>query len=343
MKVAELYEPMKFRLAEARIADPGAGEIQARVRAVGVCGSDIHYYAEGSVGDTPCVYPMVLGHEPTGEIAKTGPGVTGWSPGDKAILEPAIYCYHCEFCMSGRHNVCENIRFLSMPDTPGFFREYVNLPVANVLPMPPQLGFEENTLFEPLAIVLHSMQFAQPQVGDTAAVFGTGPIGLLTVGVLKIAGVGRVYAVDPVPHRRELALRMGADAVIDPRAVDAVREIRRDSGRRGVDVAIDCVTKDDSVNQCIAATRAAGRVVVTGIPSETRLALEFHILRRNEITLYNVRRSNHETPAALQLLRERPKLFGPLVTHARPLDDIAGAFRVAATYADGVGKMVVTP
>ena len=341
MKVAELLEPRKFRLTEGRIGDPGPGEVQARVRAVGVCGSDLHYYSEGSVGDTPCVFPMVLGHEPTGEIVKAGPGVTGWTAGDKAILEPALYCYHCEFCMSGQHNVCENIRFMSMPGMPGFFREYVNLPVSNVMPMPAQLSFEENTLFEPLAIILHSMKFAQPEVGDTAAVFGTGPIGLLTVAVLKLAGVRRVYAVDPVAHRRELAVSMGADTVIDPGALDPVKEILHDTGRRGVDVAIDCVAKGDSMNQSIRVTRAAGRVVITGIPSEARVALEFHVMRRNEIALYNVRRSNHETPAALRLLSERPQFFGPLVTHARPIDEIGQAFRVAENYEDGVGKMVV--
>jgi L-iditol 2-dehydrogenase len=342
MKIAELYEPKKFRLTEAPIEDPGPGEVQARVCAVGVCGSDVHYYAEGSVGDTPCVYPMVLGHEPTGEIVKTGPGVSGWKPGDKVILEPALYCYHCEFCMSGHHNVCENIRFLSMPGTAGFFREYVNLPLSNVLPMPAGLSFEENTLFEPLAIILHSMKFAQPEVGDTAAVFGTGPIGLLTVAVLKLAGVRRVYAVDPVAHRRALAQSMGADAAIDPGAADPVREVLSDTGKRGVDIAVDCVAKDNSINQCIAVTRGAGRVVVTGIPSETRVALDFHVMRRNEIALFNVRRSNHETAAALRLLSERPRFFGPLVTHARRIEEIGAAFRVAENYEDGVGKMVVT-
>jgi L-iditol 2-dehydrogenase len=187
------------------------------------------------------------------------------------------------------------------------------------------------------------MQFAQPADGDTAAVFGTGPIGLLTVAVLKLSGVSRVYAVDPVAHRRELALRMGADAAIDSRRVDPVQAIRSDTGKRGVDFAIDCVAKDESMNQCIAVTRGAGRVVVTGIPSEARVALDFHPMRRNEIAFFNVRRSNHETPAALRLLRERPKFFGPLVTHSRPIDDIGGAFHIAEHYEDGVGKMVVRP
>lgn len=342
MRIAELAAPHRFQLLERPIEPPGPGEVQARVRAVGICGSDMHYYAEGSIGDIPCAYPMVLGHEPTGEIVKVGAGVTGWAPGDKAVLEPAVYCYHCEYCLSGRHNVCDNIKFLSMPEYPGFFRDFVNLPVSNVLPLPAPLSFEQSTLFEPLAIILHSMKFAQPQVGGTAAVFGCGPIGLLTVAVLKISGVRRVFAVEPVAARRELARQMGADAVIDPAAEDPSSAVVSATGKRGVDVAIDCAAKPGTLNHCIRATRATGRVVLTGIPSEAQVALDLHVMRRNEIHLFNVRRSNHETEACLELLRERPNLFGPLVTHSRPLDRIDEAFRLVENYSDGVGKMVVT-
>src|SRR5690348_8550701 len=216
MLVAELIAPREFRLTDWKPEDPGPGEVQARVNAVGVCGSDMHSYSEGGVGDTPCQFPMVLGHEPTGTIVKTGPGVTGWSVGDRAALEPAVYCYHCEFCRSGRHNICAHINFLSTPGTPGFFREYVNLPVSNVLPIPKGLPLDVATLFEPLAVALHSLKFASIQPGDTVAVFGAGPIGLLTIASLKIAGAGRIFAVEPVAHRREIARCMGADAVLDP-------------------------------------------------------------------------------------------------------------------------------
>lgn len=342
MRIAELIAPHSFRLVDGPIPEPAAGEVQARVRAVGVCGSDLHYFAEGSIGDIGCKYPMVLGHEPTGEIVKVGPGVTGWSVGDKAVLEPALYCYHCEYCLSGHHNVCANIKFLSMPEYPGFFREFVNLPVANVLPMPAELSFEQNTLFEPLAIILHSMKFAQPEPGDDAAVFGCGPIGLLTVAVLKLAGARRVFAVEPVAARRELARQMGADVTIDPRSADPVHEILAGTNRRGVDVAIDCAAKDDTLSQAIRSIRQAGRFVVTAIPSESRVSLDFHAMRRNEIHLFNVRRSNHETERCLELLRERPSFFGPLVTHARPMDQIGAAFDLVEHYADGVGKMVIT-
>ncbi|MCP5117197.1 MAG: alcohol dehydrogenase catalytic domain-containing protein, partial [bacterium] len=184
-------------LTEGPATDPGPGEVQARIHHVGVCGSDLHNFTEGTVGDLPSHYPMVLGHEPAGTVVKVGQGVTGWSPGDKVLLEPAIYCYHCEYCHSGHHNVCANLRFLSMPNDPGFFRDYVNVPANNCLPLPEGLGFEEGTLFEPLAVVLHSMKFAAVSFGETAVVFGAGPMGLLTIGALKLSGAARILAVEP--------------------------------------------------------------------------------------------------------------------------------------------------
>lgn len=341
MRVAELYEPRHFRLIEQPIADPAPGQVQVRVDAVGICGSDLHYFAEGAIGDTECVYPMVLGHEPSGTVVKAGAGVTGWSPGDRAALEPAIYCYHCEFCLTGHHNVCSNIRFLSMPQEPGFLREYVNLPAQNLLPLPPELSAAEGTLFEPLAVVLHSMKFAALQVGERAVVFGAGSIGLLTIAVLRLAGAGRIWAVEPVAARRGLARAMGADEAIDPSAADPVHELLRDTGGRGVDVAIDCVARGESMNQAIGAARNAGRLVVTGIPSTAQASLDFHVMRRKELALLNVRRSNHESETALELLRECPERFAQILTHEVPLEDVERAFSLLAAYADGVGKVVV--
>jgi L-iditol 2-dehydrogenase len=312
-----------------------------RVAAVGICGSDLHSYSEGAVGDTPCIYPMVLGHEPSGVVTKTGAGVTGWSPGDRAALEPALFCYHCEFCLSGHHNVCANLRFMSNPGEPGFFREYANLPARNLLALPAGLSLEHATLVEPLAVALHSMQFVALRPGETAAVFGVGPIGLLTIIALKLAGAGRVWAIDPVAHRLELARAIGADAVIDPRAVDPVRQLLADTGNRGVDVAIDCAGKDNSVNQSIHAVRNAGRVVVTAIPPGVLVPIEFSPLRRKEIALYNVRRSNHESDEALATLAEHTARFARILTHSRPLDEINRAFAQLENYEDDAGKIVI--
>ncbi|MCC7173849.1 MAG: alcohol dehydrogenase catalytic domain-containing protein [Bryobacterales bacterium] len=343
MRLAELYEPRRFRVVDADIQDPAPGEIQVRVKAVGICGSDTHNFLEGGIGDTPCPYPMVLGHEPSGVVVKTGPGVTGWAPGDRAALEPAIYCYHCEFCRSGRHNLCARIRFMSTPPDAGYFRQYVNLPAENLLPISPRLSFEYATLFEPLAVVLHSVKLAAVRPLESAAVLGAGPIGLMTVILLKICGAGRVYLVEPVAHRRHMGKQAGADAVIDPAETDASAVILNETGGRGVDLAIDCAARGDSLGHCVKSVCNGGRMVVTGIPVEVCVSLDWHVARRKELTILNVRRSNHDSEAALTLLEEHSSRFAPLITHTLPMERVQEAFEMLELYSDGAGKVVLTP
>ncbi len=361
MLVAELISNRQFCLAERPLDPPGPGEIQVRVGAVGVCGSDLHSYTEGAVGDSPCQYPMVLGHEPAGTVVATGAGVTGWAPGDRAALEPAVYCYHCDYCRSGRYNICANIRFLSNPGIPGFFREFVNLPAGNLLTIPAALSLELASMAEPLAVALHSLQFAAVRIGETVAVFGAGPIGLLTIASLKVAGAGRIFAIEPLAHRRAFARHMGAHETIDPKETDCVRELLAATGGRGVDCAIDCATKpapgaprqfegpperrvdpeDGTTNWAIRAARNGGRVLITGIHSAAYVPMDVSHMRRKELAIFNIRRSNHEMEAARDLLVERAAWFAPLITHRRPLSQIAEAFLIVENYADGVGKMVV--
>jgi L-iditol 2-dehydrogenase len=226
---------------------------------------------------------------------------------------------------------------------PGFLRERVNLPATNLLPIPASLPFDVATLHEPLAVALHSLHFARIEVGENVLVIGAGPIGLLTIASLKLARPGRIWAVEPLAHRRELALRVGADAVLDPGQGDAAREILRETGGRGADCAIDCAAKEDTTNLGIRALRNAGRLVLTGIHSECFVPIEVSPMRRKELAIFNVRRSNHEGQAAVELLIGETARFAPLVTHTRPLSGIADAFRIAENYEDGVGKMVIRP
>ena len=284
---------------------------------------------------------MLLGHEPAGRIVKAGAGVTGLAVGDRGALEPAIYCYHCEFCLSGHHNVCANIRFLSTPGHPGFFRELVNLPVENFMAIPAGMSYGEAALAEPLAIALHSLRLAQIGRGETVAVIGAGPIGLLTIAALRAAGAATVWAVEPLAHRRELARGIGADVALEPG--EAVEEILHGTGQRGVDCAIDCAAGEETTIQAAQITRNAGRVVLTGIHTSAFAKVDVAAMRRKELTLFNVRRSNHETDAALELLGAQAAWFAPLLTHTRELDRIDEAFKIASQYKDGVGKMMVRP
>lgn len=206
---------------------------------------------------------------------------------------------------------------------------------------PPGVGLHEATLFEPLAVVLHSMKFAQPTLGETALVLGAGPIGLLTIAVLKMSGVSRIWAADPVSHRRDMARAAGADVVFDPQESNPVSQIMTDTAKRGVDIAIDCATQGETINDCCRAVRNAGRVVITGIPGTLDYRLDIHALRVKELYFYTVRRSNHETHAAIRLLEENPKLLGGVVTHSRPIEQIGETFEMVERYDAGIGKAVV--
>jgi L-iditol 2-dehydrogenase len=341
MKTAELVGLREFRVVDREPEPPASGEVQVRVAAVGICGSDMHNFTEGGIGDSPCKYPMVLGHEPSGVVLKTGSAVTGVAVGDHFALEPAVPCGSCEMCRRAHQNLCENMRFMSSGGIPGFFQDVVNLPAHNLIPVPKHVGLREATLVEPLAVALHSLTFAKISAGETAVVFGTGPIGLLTIAALKMAGAGTVWAVEPVGHRRDMAKMMGADIVLGTE--DPVREILEGTAKRGVDVAFDCAAGADTANQCIMALARLGRLVYTAIPAAVHMPFYAPGLRKKEITFYNVYRSNHQSERARDILSEHVSRFAPLVTHSRPLEAIQDAFEIAVGYADGVGKMLVVP
>ena len=217
----------------------------------------------------------------------------------------------------------------------------MNLPAANFVPVPADISLDMATLVEPLAVACHSIRLASIRPGETAAVLGAGPIGLLTIAALRAAGAATIWAVDPLAHRRELASLVGADAVLEPG--EAVEEVLRATGRRGVDCAFDCAAKEQTTGQAVEVVRNAGRVALTGIHSTPSVVLDGSAMRRKELTLLNVRRSNHEAHEALDLLRARPERLAPLLTHARDLDRIDDAFMIASGYRDGVGKMIVRP
>jgi L-iditol 2-dehydrogenase len=203
------------------------------------------------------------------------------------------------------------------------------------------MSFGEAALAEPLAIAVHSLRLASIRPGESAAVIGAGPIGLLTIAALKAAGAGRIWAIEPIPHRRDLARGIGADVALEPD--EALEEILKATGQCGVDCTIDCAAGEHTTNQALQLTRSAGRVALTGIHTTSSVSLEASVMRRKELTLFNVRRSNHETEEALEMLETNPAWFAPLLTHTRDIDHIDEAFAIASQYRDGVGKMIIRP
>src|SRR5262249_52483101 len=191
MRSVQLVAPERVELREMPDPpEPGPGEVTVRVRAVGLCGSDLHYYKEGSCAGYPAMYPFVLGHEPAGEAAAGGAGVEDLTSGQRVAIEPAITCGCCEFCRAGRHNLCEKLVFMGGLQVPGLLREWATIPASNATPIPTGMSCTTATVVEPLAVVLHAFELTRLEPGETVAVMGAGPIGLLCVAVARVAGAG---------------------------------------------------------------------------------------------------------------------------------------------------------
>lgn len=341
MKCVQLVERRKLELTEIPAApEPGPGEVMVRVRAVGICGSDLHWYLDGQIGHTRMRFPHILGHEPSGEIVAVGPGVADRQPGQTVAIEPAISCGHCDFCHAARYNLCAHVRFLSSPPHPGLFREYVTLPAKNVLPVPASLGHARTTLIEPLAVIMHVMEMAPVRLGETVAVLGAGPIGLLTAQAARLAGAGKVIAADKVAHRARLAQTLGADAAVCTREAKLVESLRDLAGPHGVDIVYDAASAAETMNAALEVLRPGGRLVLIGLPYEEWPKLDLYQALNKEIVIHTVRRSNHNDLAALDLL-ERGRISDAMVSHRFPLAQTAEAFRLLEDYSDGVAKVVI--
>jgi L-iditol 2-dehydrogenase len=319
--------------------DPGPGEVLVKIHSVGICGSDMHWYLEGCIGSYPATYPQVLGHEPAGEIVAVGPGVN-LSPGGKVAVEPSITCGRCEPCLSGRHNNCLNSIFMGAGGKPGLFLEYATMPAENTVALPTAMSYTQATIIEPLAVILHVLELVQLRLGDTVAVLGAGPIGLLTATVARLAGASRVFVADRIPHRLDLARRMGVDAAFDLATESFEQAVLDHTRGRGVDIAIDAAGSLQAINVAIAVARMGGKVVILGIPADNSTPFDVHTAMAKELNLQTIRRSNHNAHAAIELLMSGriPEIF---VTHRYPLDETPRAFETLAAYADGIGKAVI--
>ena len=342
MKALELVAPHRVELKEiSDPPEPRAGEVLVRVRAVGICGSDMHYYSEGLCQGSDAVYPSVLGHEPAGEIAAVGPGVEAVRPGTRVAIEPAIRCGCCEACLSGRLNLCENCVFMGGRQAPGLLREYAVMPARNVVPIPDELSFPAAAVVEPLAVLVHSAGLARLRIGETVAVMGAGPIGSLAVVVSKLAGASQVIVADRLPHRLALARKLGADETVDiskDSIADAVLDLTHG---KGAHVVFDAAGKEDSINPAIQCLRFGGRLVVIGIPSQQKIPLDLWEALDKEIEIVMQKRSNNNDHEAIDILRRGLIPTDAFVTHRFPLETGHRAFATVAEYADGVMKAVV--
>ncbi len=343
MRASRLHTIRDLRLEILPRPTPGPGEVLLKIATVGTCGSDVHYYVDGRIGNMVVSSPMILGHEFSAWIAELGTGVEGLRVGQLVAVEPAITCGACEPCQHGHPNLCPNVIFCGTPPVDGIFAEYACMPAGNCFPLPPELGPVEGAMLEPLGIAIHAVNLAHLRVGDTVTVLGAGPIGLLIAAVARASGAGAIYMTEPLAYRRQFALSYVADAVLNPYedGVDVVAEIARLTGGRGVDVAFEAAGAPETCDQAAAVARIGGKVIVAGIPSDDTMTFTATPTRSKGLTIKLVRRMKHTYPRAIRLVQRGLVDVKALATHTFPLERIAEAFEMVAAYDDGVLRAMV--
>ena len=341
MRSIQLVAPRTLEEREmAQPADPGHGEVTVQIHAVGICGSDLHWYLEGRIGDSQAVYPQVLGHEPAGQVIAVGPGVHDFSVGDRVVIEPSLTCGHCEHCLKGHHNNCVESVFLGGPQAPGLFREYVTLPAGNCTGFPKEFDYVTATLAEPLAVMMHMLELTEIHVGDTVAVTGAGPIGMLCAAVARAAGASRIFIADRLPYRLKLAMSMGADVAVDTTVQSLVETVLDATHGRGVDLVLEAAGSPETVNAAIQMARTGGTVLMIGIMSELYPKIDIHTAMAKELDLQTLKRSNHRSQEALNLMSSG-RISTSLITHRLCLNETPKAFQMLTEYTDGVGKAII--
>ena len=323
MRVARLSGVGQLALADEPPPQPGPGESLVRVTAVGLCGSDLHWWGEGGIGDAQLARPLVLGHEVAGVLA------SGPRAGQPVAVDPAVPCGRCAVCLEGHRNLCPTVRFAGHGDVDGGLRELLAWPDAQLHPLPEALPPAEATVLEPLGVALHAMDLAHVRLGASVAVVGCGPIGLLLVQLARAAGAAEVVAVEPLAHRRAAALAHGADRALDPAACTPTGTTAEGLGA-GVDVVLEVVGSPAAVALAVRAARPGGRVVLVGIPDDDATTFPASVARRKGLTLAVVRRMKEVYPRALALVERGLVDMGALVTHRFPLEDVEAAFVTAA-------------
>ena len=319
-------------------------DVLVRSKAVGVCGSDLHYYLSDHVGADSVSYPFIPGHECAGVVDQVGLAVTRVKPGDAVVIEPAVSCGTCDQCRTGRPHTCRKLLFLGHSgELTGGMAEFVLAPERNCVPLPAKMTFVQGALAEPLSIALYAAGLAGSVRGKAAAVLGAGPIGLCLIMALKAEGSGPVYATEKVEARLTAAAsKAGADWTGNPDREDVVGEVQaRESA--GLDIVFESCGEQSALDQGIALLKPGGTLVVVGIPLEPRVSFDSSKVRRKEIRVQNVRRQNRCLERAVGMIHTGRIQADFLATHFFPLEQAREAYETAAARHDGVLKAIVTP
>jgi L-iditol 2-dehydrogenase len=343
MRALLMNEYKKLELADMPVPEIGPDEVLVRVRACGICGSDVHGF-DGSTGRR--LPPIVMGHEASGEVARVGANVTRFKEGDRVTFDSTVYCGNCYFCRRGEINLCDRREVLGV-STPEFrrhgaFAEYVSVPAHIVYRLPDSFPYEYAATIEAVSIGVHAVNITPVKLGDTGLVMGTGMIGLLTIQALKLAGCSRIIAVDLEDHKLEMAKKLGAEIALNPKRDDVASAVRDYTEGRGADVALEAVGATAPIQTALAALKKGGALTLIGNVSP-KIELPLQVVVSRQIRVMGSCASCGEFPECIDLMARGAIRVAELISARAPLEEGPRWFERLYGHAEGVMKVVLEP
>ena len=341
MKVAVMNGIGNIGFEEREIPRPKANEVLVKLEYVGICGSDLHYYETGAIGDYVVQPPFVLGHEPGGTVVGVGEGVRHLKVGDRVALEPGKTCGHCEFCKQGKYNLCQDVVFFATPPVDGVFQEYVAHEADLCFKLPENVSTLEGALIEPLAVGFHAAIQGDAHLGQKAVVMGAGCIGLVSMMALKARGVSEVFVVDLMEKRLAKAMELGADGIINGAKEDVLERVKELTNGKGVDLVVETAGTEVTTRQAIHMAKKGSNIVLVGYSKSGEMKLPMSLVLDKELTLKTVFRYRHIYPMAIDAVASGKVNLKGIITDIFPLDEAQKAMDFSVNNKADIVKAVI--
>jgi L-iditol 2-dehydrogenase len=341
MKVAVMEGIGKIGYTTRAIPNPNDNEVLVKIQYVGVCGSDLHYYETGRIGSYIVEPPFVLGHEASGIVTKLGKDVTNLKVGDRVALEPGATCGECEFCKTGRYNLCPDVVFFATPPIDGVLQEYATHPASLCFKLPENVSTMNGALIEPLAVGFHAAAQGDAHVGQKAIIFGAGCIGLMTLLALQSYGVNNITVVDILPNRLAQAKKMGATNVVNSLEKDFLEQFDRITEKSGFDIAFETAGTEITTRLCIQALKKGSNLVCVGYSKTGEMTLPMSLLLDKELTIKTVFRYRHIYPKAIEAVASGKIDPSDVVTDIFEFNDVQRAMDRSVADKANIVKSVI--
>lgn len=331
----------QIEIQEEPMPKPKAGEVLIQLEYVGICGSDVHYLQHGRIGDFVVEGEFILGHECSGTVVSVGADVTTHQAGDRVTLEPGATCGQCEYCTSGRYNLCPEVEFLATPPYHGCLKKYMTFPAHLAFHLPESISTKDGALVEPLSVGLEAASVGGVTLGSSVVILGAGCIGLTALLASKAKGASDIIVVDVISERLNKALELGATQVVNAAKEDATEKIMRATEHKGADIVMETAGTVRTTQQTIDVVKRGGVIVMVGMGADDIIPFNFAKLMSKVVDIRPIFRYKNQYPVALHAMEAKQIDVSKIVTHEYKFEDIAEAFRVNIEEKNKVIKVVV--